>query len=132
MTKPAGPGDRPERITGIRHLFAAASYSVGGLQRLWRETALRHETLAAALILVLFALIGAPLWGYAGFIILFLIVVAAEAINTAIEEVVDHVSPGWAEFAKHAKDLGSFAVACLMLATGVFLALVIWSSLQQI
>lgn len=129
MKDPASGNSRPDRVTGLSHLLAAARYSLGGCRRLWRETAFRHETLAAAIILVVFVLIGAPAWGHAGFIILYLMVVAAEAINTAIEEVVDHVSPGWAEFAKHAKDLGSFAVACMMLGTGVFLILVLWSSL---
>jgi diacylglycerol kinase (ATP) len=47
-------------------------------------------------------------------------VLAVEALNTALEEVVDHLSPGWSEFAKNAKDMGSFAVMCTLLATGLY------------
>ena len=47
-----------------------------------------------------------------GLLALGLLLIAVEALNTALEELVDHLSPGWSEFAKHAKDLGSLAVAC--------------------
>ena len=51
---------------------------------------------------------------------------AAIAIGLeAIEVLVDHLSPGWSQFAKDAKDLGSLAVACtigaLLLYSGVAL-----------
>ena len=46
--------------------------------------------------------------------ILFLLMMAFEAINTAIEEIVDRVSPEISQMGKHAKDLGSFAVFCLI------------------
>ena len=52
-------------------------------------------------------------------------VLAVEALNTALEELVDHISPGWSEFAKHAKDLGSFAVMCALVATGLYAAWVV-------
>ncbi len=45
---------------------------------------------------------------------LVLLLVATEALNTALEVLVDHLSPGWSEFAKDAKDLGSLAVACVV------------------
>ena len=51
MSKKTKP---PEKIHGIAHIFAAASYSWAGAKRLWDETAFRHETLAAALILAIF------------------------------------------------------------------------------
>lgn len=48
-----------------------------------------------------------------------LLVLAAELINTAIEEVVDHISPGPDPRAKKAKDCGSACVALAALAAGV-------------
>ena len=48
-----------------------------------------------------------------------LLVLAAELINTAIEEVVDHISPGLDPRAKKAKDCGSACVALTALAAGV-------------
>jgi diacylglycerol kinase (ATP) len=43
-----------------------------------------------------------------------LLLIAVEALNTALEVLVDHLSPGWSQFAKEAKDLGSLAVACVI------------------
>ena len=44
-----------------------------------------------------------------------LLVVALEALNTALECIVDHLTSDWAEFARDAKDLGSLAVLCGLL-----------------
>jgi len=51
--------------------------------------------------------------------------VAAEALNTAIECLVDHLAPDWQEFARDAKDLGSLATMCLLIANGLYLAWVL-------
>lgn len=48
-----------------------------------------------------------------------MLVLAAELINSAIEEVVDMVSPERHPKAKRAKDMGSGAVAVTALAAGV-------------
>jgi len=117
---------KPDRKTGIAHFFAAASYSQAGARRLWREAAFRQEVLGLALLLVVFALIGASAAEVLGLILLGLAVLAVEALNTAIEELVDHLSPGWSEFAKNAKDMGSFAVACALTATGLYAAWVVF------
>lgn len=127
----SGPEEEPERPvparkTGWAHLRAATGYSRAGLARLWREAAFRHEVLALAVLLPALALAGAPVWAVAVQAVLALILFAAEALNTAIEELVDHLTSGWAEFAKHAKDLGSFAVMCLLAANGIWLAAALW------
>jgi diacylglycerol kinase (ATP) len=105
---------------GIRHLFAALRYSVQGLQRLWQEAAFRHEVILLFVGLVLFAVIGAPFVHYLIFVILMLLMVAFEAINTAIEELVDRISPEISSVGRHAKDLGSLAVFCLILINAGF------------
>ncbi|WP_022704841.1 diacylglycerol kinase [Pseudorhodobacter ferrugineus] len=119
------PKPRPERITGIRHLFAAAGYSIAGVRRLWGETAFRHEMLGLPVVCVLFLAIGAPLWAFGVFVILWLLLIAVEALNTAVEAIVDHVSPDWSIAARDAKDLGSLAVMALLLANGVFVGYVV-------
>jgi diacylglycerol kinase (ATP) len=111
---------RPDRITGVRHLFAAAGYSVAGLRRLWGETAFRHEALGLPVVAALFWATSGPLWAYGVFFILWLLLIAVEALNTAIEAIVDHVSPNWSEAARDAKDLGSLAVMALLWVNGVF------------
>ena len=49
-----------------------------------------------------------------------------EAINTAIEELVDRISPEISTVGRNAKDLGSFAVFCLLLANGLYAAYVVF------
>lgn len=117
--------EKPERITGIKHVFAATSYSIGGIKRLWGETAFRHEVLLYLIVMGIFAAIGATFAEFIIASILALVLIATEALNTAIEAVVDHISPEWNEFARDAKDLGSLAVMCLLIANGLFLAYVL-------
>jgi diacylglycerol kinase (ATP) len=117
---------KPTRKTGVAHFFAAASYSIGGARRLWQESAFRQEALGLALLLGVFAVARASVAEFLGLIILSLIVLAVEALNTAIEELVDNASPGWSEFAKNAKDMGSFAVMCVLVATGLYAGWVVF------
>jgi diacylglycerol kinase (ATP) len=112
---------RPPRVTGARHLVAATGYSLQGARRLWRETALRHMVLFVVVGLVLLAVAGASLSQFGIYAILFLALVAFEALNTAIECIVDYLAPEWQEFARDAKDLGSLATMCLLIANGLFL-----------
>jgi diacylglycerol kinase (ATP) len=118
--------EKPPRKTGIAHFFAAASYSAGGARRLWREAAFRQEVAGLAALVVLFLIVGASSGEVLGLLLLGLMVLAVEALNTALEELVDHISPGWSQFAKHAKDLGSFAVMCALMATGLYAAWVVF------
>ena len=117
--------EKPARKTGVAHFLAAASYSLGGARRAWREAAFRQELLGLGVLVGIFLLTGASAGEVLGLLILGLFVLAVEALNTALEEVVDHLSPGWSEFAKHAKDLGSFAVMCALVATGLYAAWVV-------
>lgn len=55
-----------------------------------------------------------------------LLVLAAELVNTAIEELVDAIFPGIDPRAKRAKDCGSAAVALTALAGGVAWVVVLW------
>lgn len=107
--------------TGIRHFLAAASYSWGGFQRLLQEAAFRQELLFFAVSLILLASVGASLLEMLIAVILFLGVFAVEAMNTAVEEVIDRISPEISNVGKHAKDLGSFAVLCMLVACGLYL-----------
>lgn len=116
---------RPPKVTGLPHLFAAAGYSVAGARRLWRETAFRHIVAAFLACLMLFALLGASGQEIALLFVLFFCLVATEALNTAIESIVDHLAPDWQVFARDAKDLGSLATMCLLAANAVFIVAVL-------
>ena len=104
--------EKPPRKSGIAHFFAAAGYSLGGLQRLSRESAFRQELALILGLVVLFLVVGASAAELLGLLAIGLALIAVEALNTALEVLVDHLSPGWSQFAKEAKDLGSLAVAC--------------------
>jgi diacylglycerol kinase (ATP) len=127
MTKP-GPDDDHKLIPqrhGLLHVIDAAGYSMDGLRRLWSETAARLEVLGAVVVAVLFALRGVEPWHWLVALMLFALVLAAEAINTALEELADHLSPDWSQMAKTVKDLGSAAVGLVLLATGAFVVSVL-------
>ncbi|MGB8814769.1 MAG: diacylglycerol kinase [Paracoccaceae bacterium] len=118
---------KPARITGIKHLFAALTYSIGGVRRLLAEAAFRHEVLGGAIVLGLLWVTDASAAEFLIFGLLFLLLVAVEALNTAIECIIDHLSPNWSEFARDTKDLGSLAVFCLLGANALFLAYVFFT-----
>jgi len=116
-----------EKAGGIRRIVASFRYSMQGLRRLWREQAFRQEVMAFAAGLVVFALVGATAVDYLVFVILMLVLFGMESLNTAIEELVDRISPEISTVGRHAKDLGSFAVFCLLCANGFFASYVVIS-----
>ncbi len=113
---------KPARKTGLAHFFAAAGYSAGGLRRLWQESAFRQEMLGLVAVPVLLWALDASALHFLVFAGLALLVIALEALNTAIECLVDHLTGDWAEFARDAKDLGSLAVLCGLLCHALLIA----------
>jgi len=116
-----------KKHTGFRHFIAASTYSWAGLLRALQESAFRQELGALVAGLALFFYLKVSAQDYLVFLILMLVLLAVEAINTAIEEIVDRVSPEVSNVGKHAKDLGSFAVACLIIANAIFVGYVVYS-----
>ena len=110
---------------GLSHLSAAAGYSWAGFWRAMNESAFRHEILFYIAGLVLFYFVHATALEYLVLTILFLTIFGFEALNTAIEELVDRVSPEVSQTGKHAKDLGSFAVTCMIAACCLYLGFVL-------
>ena len=110
---------------GLGHLFAAGGYSLAGFLRAIEESAFRHEIVFFLASLALFAWIGAALSEFLGLVVIFLLVFGVEALNTAIEELVDRVSPEVSRTGKHAKDLGSFAVFCTLAAAALYIVYVV-------
>lgn len=121
MNAPNPPADDPRiKKTGFAHLLAATRYSTGGFMCLFGEAAFRHELMVAALLLGIYLALGvAPLYVLIS-ICLILVTFATEALNTAIELIVDRTSPEISDYARNAKDLGSFATMCLLFANGLF------------
>ena len=110
---------------GLLHILDAAGYSLAGLRRLWTETAARLECVAAIVVAMAFLLRGVEVWHWLVAAALFALVLAVEALNTAIEVLTDRISPEWSQAAKDAKDLGSLAVGLMLMVNGVFVGLVL-------
>ena len=121
------PASKHAKVNGPKHVLAAAVYSFGGFKRMLRETAFRHEMIAGLGILGVFALADAQPIHYLVQIVLMLLLFAVEALNTAIELIVDRISPEFSIFAKRAKDLGSFSVFCLLSTNAIFAGFVLFS-----
>ncbi|MDQ0419689.1 diacylglycerol kinase (ATP) [Peteryoungia aggregata LMG 23059] len=115
------PEFAPPKRAGLAHLWAATGYSAGGLIRLAKEAAFRHEAVAGVGLMAAYATMDVTAAIRLSAAILFLVLVAMEAVNTAIEEIINHISPEVSDTARHAKDLGSLAVFCLISANSILL-----------
>lgn len=111
----------PAKRAGLSHLWAAAGYSAGGVTRLAREAAFRQEVVAGLGLLVAYSVMEVTVAVRLSAAVLFLLLIAMEAVNTAIEEIIDRISPEMSDTGKHAKDLGSLVVFCLISANSILL-----------
>ena len=109
---------------GLWHAIDATRHSVAGFRRLLAETAARQEIAGAVIGGFVLAWAQAGAWHWLGFGVLFAALLAVEAMNTAIEVLTDHVSPGWSEAARQAKDLGSLAVGLMILANLAYVGMI--------
>lgn len=103
---------------GVAHVIAAFRYSMAGARVLLREEAARLECVFLLVVIGVFALSGASFAQYAILLALFMALLAVEALNTAVELIVDRTSPERSEYGKQAKDIGSFAVFCMLTVFG--------------
>ena len=107
---------------GLRHIFNATQYSIAGLIVLLREKAARLEVGMLASGLVMLVLLDGRFTDYLVVALLFCVTFSVESTNTAIESLVDHLSPEKSDFARDTKDLGSTSVFFLLIANGLYLS----------
>ncbi len=117
------------KMKHFRHVLNASQYSFAGFLRLLHETAAQAEFIFFAVLLLIYALVGATAEQFAILTFLFLLTIALEALNTAVEVLVDHLTNEFAEFARQAKDLGSFAVFCGLTMLSLYSLYVLYSHL---
>lgn len=121
-----GTGKPPfVKETGFRHFVSAARYSWQGFLRVLQEAAFRQQLGGFVLGIVLLVAIGAAWQKVLIFAGLMVLLFAFEAVNTAIEELVDHLSPEFSTFGRNAKDLGSLACAFLIGLNAAYLVYVV-------
>ena len=108
--------------TGITRIFAAFFYSADGLGAAFRyEAAFRQELVLYVLLLPLLYLLPVSLFFKCLLFSANTLVLIVELLNSAVESVVDLVSPDYNIYAKRAKDMGSAAVLLsLLLAAGLW------------
>jgi len=107
----------------IEHFGAAWQWSASGVAILFRsEVAARMELAAALLGLAWLVVLRRSPAEIGVFGLLAAASLAVEALNTAVETIVDEISPQRSQFARRAKDLGSAAVFFMLTAAGLYLA----------
>ncbi|KAB2891196.1 MAG: diacylglycerol kinase [Desulfobulbaceae bacterium] len=107
---------------GISRVLAAFVYSVDGLGVAFKhEAAFRQELFLFVLFLPLLFVLPVSLTLKCLLLSVNFLVLIVEMINSAIESVVDLVSPDYNIYAKRAKDMGSAAVLLTL-----SLALILW------
>ncbi len=107
-------------LGSFSRIISASKNSADGILILIKEPAAKQELIFGALALLVLILIGSALFHLVIFTILLLIILAVETLNTAIECVVDRVSPEVSDFGKKTKDLGSTAVVFVLAAAGIY------------
>jgi diacylglycerol kinase (ATP) len=107
----AAPG-----IRGPKQLWSAFKWSMKGLRAGWRhEASFRLEACLAVVVIPLGLWLGQGALEKIALVLPAFLVLSAELLNSAIEAVVDKVSPEFHELAGRAKDMGSAAVFLLLL-----------------
>ena len=103
--------DKPESKKGLARVISALRYSLQGIVACYRnEEAFRQEAIVFGVLLVAIVLI--PVSGLIKLLLFTVnsLVLIVELLNSAVEAVVDRVSPEYDELAGRAKDMGSAAV----------------------
>jgi diacylglycerol kinase (ATP) len=113
---------------GPRQIWRALQWSIAGLRAAWRhEASFRLESYLAVVMFPLGLWLGQGAIEKALLCGSLLLVLSMELANSAIEAVVDKVSPEFHELAGRAKDMGSAAVLLLMFNVMLCWALVLSS-----
>lgn len=110
----------------IRRLGNTASWSWDGWCAAWATEKSLRQWVAVNIVSVTLALVLDLTAGERALILaLGLLILVAELINSAIEEVVDYISTERDPRAKRAKDIGSAVVAVTAIAGGVAWAVIL-------
>ena len=97
--------------TGIKRILKAFIYSRDGFTSAFKSEAALRQDLAVFVIFSAAALcLNLVLWQKAILISSLLFIVIMELVNTAVEVVIDRISPDYHELSKKAKDIGSLLV----------------------
>lgn len=101
---------KPAARTGFSRLYHAFRYSVNGIRAAFNQKAFRLEIILYCLLLPAIILLPLEPAFKLALLIVNSLVLIVEILNTALEILVDLVSPEYNKMAGKVKDLGSAAV----------------------
>ena len=100
-----------------KNIFAATRNAMNGIQELMQEKSVRRELVLAAFTIIYFCY--KPNVYTALLAVLSLVLLAVEALNTAIEKTCDLITLDHHPEVKKIKDLGAAAVLIIVLTIGL-------------
>ncbi len=110
--------------TGIKRILKAFIYSRDGFTAAFKsEAALRQDLAVFTVFSIIAVCLSMPVWQKALLISSLLFIVIMELVNTAVEVVIDRISPDYHELSKKAKDIGS-----LLVLLSFINALILWGA----
>lgn len=115
---------------GLHPRLASFGHAFRGLGVLLRQANARIHLAVAAGVVALAAWLGVGARDWIALVGAIVLVLAAEALNTALEHAVDIASPAWRPLARDAKDVAAAAVLICALGAAVVGALVFWPYLR--
>lgn len=119
---------KPSPQKGVQRIWSAFFYSLDGLKfALFNEAAFRQELCLLVVAIVMLSFWQIPFLCKCVLFISTANIVVVEIVNSAIEAVVDMVSPEFHVLAKHAKDLGSAAVLVSIVISAILWAYTLFS-----
>lgn len=114
--------------TGITRLKNALHYSLDGFRAAYQhEDAIRQEVLLSLVLIPLGFYLGESGVAKALLVASVLLVVIIELLNSAVEAIVDRISPEAHNLSKRAKDIGSAAVLLSLINLAVIWGLVLFA-----
>ena len=110
----------------IRKFIKSFGYAIQGIVTAMREQNFRFHVLSAVIVMIAGLFTGLSIMEWIIIVLVITLVIGAEMFNTAIERVVDLVSPDYHPLAKQAKDIAAasvfvFAICSVIIAMLIFL-----------
>ena len=120
------PGTTAPPVRKNPWILRRAAYGIAGLRRAWRrERAFRSQVLLAALALAILAAVGTSPLGWAVMVFALGAAIGIEAINAAIEALLDRLHPEHHPEIGAAKDIASAAAFVTNGAAAIVLAILV-------
>lgn len=106
-------------MPGLGKRLKSFQHAGRGLLLLTKEANARVHLAAACIAVLLGLVLGIGATDWAILVLCIGLVIAAEGMNTALERIVDLVSPEWHPLARDAKDLAAGAVLVAAIAAAI-------------